>query len=115
MSRNFMEQSTSRFAPLAAGPLLLLLGLSGDLLFFDVEPGLNVALWAAALALAWVELRRAQALPLLADERRLLWLVAALGLGWLWRENPMLRVLDLLGIGVSFGLLAWQGGRCRCC
>ena len=106
MSRNFMEQSTSRFAPLAAGPLLLLLGVSGDLLFYDVEPGLNVALWAAALALAWVELRRAQALPLLADERRLLWLVAALGLGWLWRENPMLRLLDLLGIGVGFGLLA---------
>lgn len=92
--------------PLAPGLAILLLGVAGDLLFNEAALGLNVVLWVAMVAWVWWRLRQGQSHPLLADERRLLLLSLALGLGWVWRENPMLRLLDALGLAVTAALLA---------
>jgi hypothetical protein len=107
MPTSFVTQSPSRsLAPLPLGPALLLVGVVGDLLIAEVEPGINITLWVAALCWTWWRVRRAEAHPLAADERRLLLVALALGAGWAWRENELLRFLDLVGIAVTFGLLA---------
>jgi hypothetical protein len=88
----------------------LFLGVLGDALLRETPWGLNVALWAVALATAaaLVLLRRADPLP-----RRRLWLAVpflGFGLAAAWRDSPTLKALDLVAAAVSLALAARPHG-----
>lgn len=102
---NFVDQSTSHSDRPRLGPALLTLGIAGDWLLHGSDPGLNVALWVAAVVCTWHWIRtRAGARPE-ALERNLLVVALMLAGGWLWRENPTLRFLDTVALALVFALL----------
>ena len=93
---------------IAAGKLLLpvaLLAVAADQLFRAAALGLNFSLWVGLTVFAWWAWRGGQTVVQGRGERALLVAALLLGAGVSWRENEMLRVLDILGIGVIFGLL----------
>jgi hypothetical protein len=93
----------------SAAPLLvpaLLLGAVADLLFRGAGgAGLNVFLWVMLLCGAWYHLRRRGGHRLGAIEGGLLSTALLLGLGWVWRANPMLRLLDACALLIVAALL----------
>jgi len=88
------------FVTLGAG---LGLGIAGDLLFRNAFPGINVAIWVLLLVYAahMVSYRTGGALRW--TDR---WLVLAIGLASCLaiRDAEVLRVLNILGIGVALSL-----------
>ena len=97
--------------PPAAGPALLAggvaLGALGDaLLRVGGPPGLNLALWTAAVALVAVVLHRRTALP--PDAERAAWLAigVAFAAGLAWRDAPPLKLLALGCATLTFALAA---------
>lgn len=106
MAGNFVAQSTSHeVAGPRIGPALLTLGIAGDWLIRGEGAGLNVALWVAAVVCTWHWVRARSGTSPEGLERNLLIVALMLAGGWLWRENPMLRLLDLAGLALVFALL----------
>jgi hypothetical protein len=118
--------------PFTAGRLLwpaLALGLAGDFLFRGDHLGLNVLVWVTGVVLAWHLIARrldgsaagdsaecpggvvpsaespAVEPPSHRWEHGLLLAALALAAAWVWRDNPMLRFLDGLGLVVVAALL----------
>jgi hypothetical protein len=90
----------------------LALGLVADLLLRATPWGLNVGLWVALLGLAaWTLRRRAQAPPI-TTSAMLAFTTVLFAAGFAWRDTPVLRGLDGIGLGLSAALLLWrvQGG-----
>jgi hypothetical protein len=90
------------------------LGVAADCLFRADHLGLNVALWVSGVALVW---HLAASGPRASAserhwERGLLLSALALAAAWVWRDNPMLRLLDGMGLVVVAALLplAREGG-----
>jgi hypothetical protein len=102
---NFVDQSTSYEARPRIGPALLTLGIAGDWLVRGQGAGLNVALWVAAVVCTWHWVRTRSGTSPDGLERNLLIVALMLAGGWLWRENPLLRLLDLVGLAIVFALL----------
>jgi hypothetical protein len=86
----------------------LALGLLGDGLLRTTPWGINVGLWIVLLLLslfAGITADRSRSRPASPVTLAAALLFAA---GFAWRDSPALRGLDLLGLGVSAGLLLWQ-------
>ncbi len=81
------------------------LGVSADLLFRAGTLGANVPLWFAGVALAWWQLRRRNEAEPGLLERRLLLGILLLSGAWAFREDPMLRFLDAVALGLVVALL----------
>lgn len=101
-----------------SGRLLLplaLLAVGADLLFRAPAAGLNLTLWVGAAVGAWWLARGGAAAVRGRAEQALLLVALLLAVGFSWRENEMLRFLDILGVLVVFGLLpfavAMEAGR----
>ena len=95
----------------------LLLGLLGDALLRATPWGLNVLLWAGALAAAMLALRRRKGGALKADAggdepggRWLLPAALAFAAAFAWRDSLTLKALDFLAL---MGLLALASARMR--
>lgn len=83
----------------------LLLGALGDGLLRATPWGLNLFLWAGALAGAFVWLRRCRQLPLTSTQKRLLGGLLLFAGMFVWRDSPTLRTLDVLAGIVTLSLL----------
>lgn len=100
---------------LPAGALLsggLLLGVLGNsLLRAPGAPGLNLTLWAAAVAVMTVLLHRYRHRIRPSAESIVLLLVAVLfAAGFAWRDSPALKLLALLCVVIAFALPALRAG-----
>jgi Domain of unknown function (DUF4153) len=92
----------------------LVLGLLADLLLRATPWGINVLLWAGALAAALVALRArwrssSSGNTFLKDEGR--WLVPSaffFAAAFAWRDSMTLKSLDFLALLLTLALLAWQ-------
>lgn len=105
MAHHFVDQRTSLNLPRRLGPALLTLGIAGDWLLRGGDPGLNVALWVAAVVCTWHWLRATSGARPAELERNLLVIALMLAGGWMWRENQMLRLLDTVALALVFALL----------
>jgi hypothetical protein len=87
----------------------LLLGVLGDALLRETPWGLNVFLWAGALAAAMLALHaRWGRTSWRADGGWLLLPVAFFAAAFAWRDSATLKWLDGLALFVAFALLAWR-------
>ena len=87
----------------------LLLGALGDALLRATPWGLNVLLWAAALAAATLALADGERRAALRAEGGWLFLPALFfAAAFAWRDSPTLRFLDALAVLVALALVAWR-------
>ncbi len=86
------------------------LGVLGDaLLRAPGPPGLNLALWAGGLTCAVVVLaRRRDALS--TEAAALLGAAMVFAGAMVWRDSPILKLLDFAAIAACFGLVAYRQG-----
>src|SRR5437870_4173162 len=86
----------------------LALGALGEALFYGVPPGVNVALWCAALLGIAVGLARWNHLPFYGEGR---WLIAPILFfagALAWRDSPVLQGLDILTLLILLALFAMK-------
>ncbi|MDQ1558003.1 MAG: hypothetical protein QOD32_1063 [Pyrinomonadaceae bacterium] len=88
----------------------LLLGVLGDALLRQTPWGLNVFLWAGALAAAMCALhgRSGGSASWRADGGWLLLPIGFFAAAFAWRDSATLKFLDGLALFVAFALLAWR-------
>ncbi|MDX6269266.1 MAG: hypothetical protein QOD28_489 [Acidobacteriota bacterium] len=88
----------------------LLLGVLGDALLRQTPWGLNVFLWAGALAAAMCALhgRSGGRTSWRADGGWLLLPIGFFAAAFAWRDSATLKFLDGLALFVAFALLAWR-------
>lgn len=94
-------------APLVAAGVVS--GIVGDVMLrAPGEPGLNVFVWVATVAIAAVLVQRRFALRL--DRERLAWLILAVVFagGLVWRDSPPLKLLALGCVTLTFALAAYR-------
>ncbi len=97
-----------------SGRLLLpvaLLAVGADLLFRAPAAGLNLTLWVGAAVGAWWLGRGGTAAVRGRAEEALLLVALLLAVGFSWRENEILRFLDILGVLIVFALLPFAVAR----
>lgn len=95
--------------------MALLLGLLGDLLVRDGQPGLNLFLWTAALVITVFYLARSGKTPLAGDGRWLLPVAVATAAGVAWRASDAFILFNLLATAVllALGASTLQSGTLR--
>src|SRR5215210_1148579 len=87
----------------------LLLGGLGDMLLRETPWGLNLLLWAVALALAIIALTARWRGELWRGKGHWLLLpVIFFALAFVWRDSLTLKSLDVLSLLVALGLVAWR-------
>lgn len=92
----------------------VVLGVAGDLLFRNSElDGLNLPLWIGGVTIGWLWLRFRAGETVTRDERLLLGAIGAIAIALLWRDNALLRLLNIGALAVCAVLLpvAAAGGR----
>ncbi|MEO8633683.1 MAG: DUF4173 domain-containing protein [Gemmatimonadales bacterium] len=90
---------------------LALLAVGADQLFRASAAGLNLTLWVGALVGGWWFERGGAVAVRGRAEQALLLVALLLAAGFSWRENEMLRFLDILGLLVVFALLPFAVAR----
>jgi hypothetical protein len=84
----------------------LLVGVMGDTLLRQGPFGVNLTLWMLVLAAELVLVQRRRHESLTAEERWLLAPVVVFALGFVWRDSPLLAVLNFLSVAMAFAMLA---------
>jgi hypothetical protein len=86
--------------------IAIVMGALGDLLLRAIPWGLNVLIWVVALAAAMAWLVRWQSVALKANARWMIVAALVFAAGFVWRDSPTLKALDLLALLVSFCLMS---------
>jgi hypothetical protein len=87
----------------------LILGVAGDLLVREVQPGLGLFLWIAGLVLAFVLMQRMAQANLVAEWKWMGIAAVVMGGAFLWRASGGLLFFAFVGTGAACVLMSLRG------